>query len=113
RQRARRRSEGEPRPDRPPAGEPLDELTLREARAVLDEELARLPERDRGPLVLCYLEGLTRDEAAARLGCPLGTLKSRLERGRAVLAGRLARRGLGVPGVLAAVLLAGDSASAV
>jgi RNA polymerase sigma factor (sigma-70 family) len=62
---------------------------------VLDEELARLPERERAPLILCYLEGLTRDEAAAKLGCPLGTLKSRLERGRAILEQRLAGAGWG------------------
>jgi RNA polymerase sigma factor (sigma-70 family) len=94
-----------------PAG-PLDELTVREARAVLDEELDRLPERERGPLVLCYLEGLTRDEAAARLGCPLGTLKGRLERARAVLERRLARRGLGLPAVLSALVLTRGSTSA-
>jgi RNA polymerase sigma factor (sigma-70 family) len=103
----------EVRPSAVTAGDPPDELTLHEAREVLDEELARLPERVRGPLVLCYLEGLTRDEAARRLGCPLGTLKARLERGRAVLGGRLARRGLGLPAALATLLLAQGATEAV
>jgi RNA polymerase sigma factor (sigma-70 family) len=93
-------------------GDPHDELTLREAQAVLDEELARLPERERGPLVLCYLEGLTRDQAAQRLGCALGTLKGRLERGRAALERRLTRRGLGFLTVLPVFVLARESASA-
>jgi RNA polymerase sigma factor (sigma-70 family) len=98
---------GDPNPD------PLDDLTLREAGEVLDEELARLPERVRGPLVLCYLEGLTRDEAAARLGCPRGTLKGRLERGRALLEQRLSRRGLALTAVLPALVLTRAPASAV
>jgi RNA polymerase sigma factor (sigma-70 family) len=124
RQKERKRQERELSPVRPPvamptvrhanssAGEPLDDLTLREVRTVLDEELAHLPERERGPLILCYLEGLTRDEAAARLGCPLGTLKSRLERGRALLEQRLLRRGLGLAAVLSTVGLTQDSTAA-
>ncbi|HJZ90898.1 MAG TPA: sigma-70 family RNA polymerase sigma factor, partial [Gemmataceae bacterium] len=112
RQRGRQRQGREPRVPEVNPGDPHDELTLREARAVLDEELARLPERERGPLVLCYLEGLTRDQAAQRLGCPLGTLKGRLERGRAVLEKRLTRRGLGFLTVLPAFVLARESASA-
>ncbi len=62
--------------------------------AVLDEELARLPESLRAPLVLCYLEGLTHDEAAQRLGWPVGTVRSRMARGRDVLQRRLTRRGV-------------------
>src|SRR5262249_28971764 len=65
-------------------------------RAVLDEELARLPRQYREPLVLCYLQGLTKEEAARRLGCPTGTVSSRLTRGRERLRGRLARRGIAV-----------------
>jgi DNA-directed RNA polymerase specialized sigma24 family protein len=53
-------------------------MTGQELLAVLDEELLALPELLRDPLVLCYLEGATRDEAARRLGCPLATLKKRL-----------------------------------
>jgi RNA polymerase sigma factor (sigma-70 family) len=113
--RARQRGQNRPGPEphsAPPVSDPLEDLTIREARAVLDEELARLPPRERGPLVLCYLEGLTRDEAAHRLGCPLGTLKSRLERGRAILERRLTRRGLGLAAVLPAVALTRDPVSA-
>jgi RNA polymerase sigma-70 factor (ECF subfamily) len=76
-------------PDRPVAAPPLDDL-----QSVIDEELCRLPARYRDAVVLCLLEGLTHDEAAARLGCPSGTVKSRLSRGRALLKDRLARRDL-------------------
>jgi len=86
-------------------GDAPDDLTLREVQSVLDEELARLPQRQRGPIVLCYLEGLTRDEAARQLGCPLGTLKSRLEKAKAVLQKRLALRGIGLPALLSTFLL--------
>ncbi len=65
-----------------------------ELRGVLDEELARLPELLRVPLVLCYLEGLTHEEAARRLRWPVGTVRSRLARGRDKLRSRLIRRGL-------------------
>lgn len=86
-------------PDRP--------LLWQEVRSVLDEELSRLPEALRAPLVLCYLQGLTRDEAAPQLGWTLATLKRRLEKGRERLRGRLARRGLGLAAL--AGLLAADS----
>jgi RNA polymerase sigma factor (sigma-70 family) len=112
RQRGRQRQEREARVPEVGPGDPLDELTLREVRAVLDEELAHLPERERGPLVLCYLEGLTRDQAAQRLGCALGTLKGRLERGRAALERRLTRRGLGFLAVLPVFVVTRESASA-
>ncbi len=64
-----------------------------ELLAVLDEELDKLPSPYREPLVLCCLEGLARDEAAARLGVPIATLKSQLERARKKLADALASRG--------------------
>ncbi len=60
----------------------------------LDEELGRLPESFRTPLVLCYLEGLTQEQAAVQLGWPIGTVQSRLARGREKLKSRLIRRGL-------------------
>ncbi len=68
----------------------------------LYEELDRLPERYRAPLVLCHLEGLTHQEAALRLRCPVRTVETRLLRGRARLRERLFRRGLVPSTVLAA-----------
>ena len=65
-----------------------------ELRPILDEELHRLPERLRRPFILCYLEGKTNEEAARELGCRLGTIYSRLSRGREMLRRRLLRRGV-------------------
>jgi RNA polymerase sigma factor (sigma-70 family) len=62
--------------------------------AVVHEEVDRLPERYRIPIVLCDLEGRSHEEAARHLGCPVGTVKSRLSRGREQLRARLTRRGL-------------------
>ena len=65
---------------------------------IIDEEIARLPERLRGPIVACHLEGLTQEQAAARLNLPLRTIQRRLAQGRERLRARLARRGVAVPG---------------
>jgi RNA polymerase sigma factor (sigma-70 family) len=65
-----------------------------ELRSVIDEEIRRLPERYRVPLVLCHMEGLRHDEVARQLGCPVGTVERRLSRAREQLRARLARRGL-------------------
>src|SRR5262245_47815621 len=64
---------------------------------LLHEELGRLPERFRAPIVLCYLEGRTHEEAARVLRCPVGTIKSRLATARARLRGRLERDQLFLP----------------
>ena len=66
-------------------------------RAAIDEEIARLPGRYRSAVVLCYLEGLTQEQAARRLRCPVGTIQSRLHRARERLRPALSRRGLAPP----------------
>jgi RNA polymerase sigma factor (sigma-70 family) len=91
--------------------EPLADLTWKELCAALDEELTRLPDKYRAPLLLYYMEGHTQDEAAARLGWARGTLKRRLERGRDILRGRLLRRGLTLSAGLFAAALAGTQAA--
>jgi RNA polymerase sigma factor (sigma-70 family) len=81
---------------------------------VLHEELGRLPERYRAAIVLCCLEGLTREQAARRLGWPVGTVQSRLARGRQRLRDRLARRGLApTVGAIGAALSAEAASAAV
>jgi RNA polymerase sigma factor (sigma-70 family) len=106
----RRRHEGRVAARQVP--DPLAQMTLQEAHEVLHRELARLPDKFRAPLVLCYLEGQTRDEAAHRLGWPVSTLKSRLEQARERLRARLASRGLALSGALAASLFGEATASA-
>jgi RNA polymerase sigma factor (sigma-70 family) len=86
-----------------PASDALDDLAFREVRALVAEELAELPEQLRVPLLLHYWEGVTHAQAAARLGCPVNTVKRRLEAGRERLGTRLARRGLTGTGVLTAL----------
>jgi RNA polymerase sigma factor (sigma-70 family) len=83
-----------------------------ELQTVLDEEVQRLPENNRQPLLLCYFEGLTQEEAAQQLGWPRGTLKRRLERGRELLKGRLTRRGLSLAATLVASWPAGEALAA-
>jgi hypothetical protein len=95
------RQKHEARTPGPKAAEPHD-VSWREVRQVLHEEVSRLPERYRAPLVLCYLEGATQDAAAVQLKLAKSTLRERLERGRALLRTRLMRRGLGPAAVLVA-----------
>lgn len=109
-QRARARAERQASRERsiegPVAAAPTDAEAWQQLQPVLDEELSRLPEKFRAPLLLCYLEGKTRDEAAQELGWSAGTVKGRLERGRELLRGRLARRGLVMPAALLPALVA-------
>jgi RNA polymerase sigma factor (sigma-70 family) len=92
----------------PPTGgyDPLAEITGRELLRAIDDELARLPDRLRLPVLLCYIQGLSREDAARRLGCSDGVVKGRLERGRRRLAARLAARGLAPSALLLAPLAA-------
>lgn len=81
------------------------EWEVAELRAAIDEELGRLPESLRDPLVLCDLGGKTRPEAARELACPEGTVAARLHKARKLLGARLTRRGIVLPvSGLAAVL---------
>ena len=99
------RAETERSPDDPAAA-----AAVRELSAILDEEIGRLPERFRSPIVLCHVEGRTQEEAARRLGCSPRTLQRRLERGRALLRARLSRRGVALSAVLIAPALWGAPA---
>lgn len=94
------------RPPRRTCAEPSFEAAARELQEVLDDELQRLPDKYRLPLVLCYLEGRTHEEAARELGWPVGTVKGRLARARDLLRGRLTRRGLTLSAEALATFLA-------
>jgi RNA polymerase sigma factor (sigma-70 family) len=97
-----------------PEGEAGPDAARVELRPVLDEELGRLPEKYRAPIALCYLEGLTHDEAAARLGWPVGTVRGRMARARDLLRDRLTRRGLApTAGAIVAAFVAGRARAAV
>src|SRR5262245_8873581 len=97
--------------DRPASTDPLANLTVREFLFILDDELARLPDRFRLPLVLCLIEGLSQNEAAARLGCSPGSIKGRLERGREKLRQRLSARGITLAAALSAAAIGSASAA--
>jgi RNA polymerase sigma factor (sigma-70 family) len=89
-----------------PRPNPLVEVSAHDLLAVLEQEMERLPEAYRLPVVLCCLEGLSQEEAAQRLGCTPGSIKGRLERGRKRLHQRLAKRGLSLSVVLGVAELA-------
>jgi RNA polymerase sigma factor (sigma-70 family) len=95
-----------------PAASPVGEWTDPDLGEVLDQELNQLPSKYRSPLVLCYLEGRTHDEAARELNWPVGTVKGRLARARDLLRTRLARRGM-APTASVLILLGASDATAV
>jgi RNA polymerase sigma factor (sigma-70 family) len=102
---ARRRNIERNVPEMPSRGQPLD-IDLRDLQAILDEEVARLPDKYRDAFVSCCLEGKSRTEAAQALGWKEGTLASRLAHARLVLQERLSRRGVTLSAALGATALA-------
>jgi RNA polymerase sigma factor (sigma-70 family) len=92
-------------PPEGPADADDESLAWRDLRPLLDEAIDSLPEKYRAPVVLCYLQGKTNQEAARELGCPKGTLAIRLKRARERLRRRLGRRKLLLPAALLGVLL--------
>src|SRR5262249_58334743 len=99
---SRRRQIADPTSITAPTRDPLAEVSARELLDILENELARLPEALRLPLVLCAIEGQTVEEAGRRLGATLSAIKGRLERGRSRLHSRLSKRGFTLPATLAA-----------
>jgi RNA polymerase sigma factor (sigma-70 family) len=113
---ARARGDRTLNPSRLRVAPPLDpeaDLSWREIRAALDDELARLPDLLRAPILLCYFDGMTQDEAAAELGWNARMVKDRVARARSVLRDRLTRRGIQLPAALAVPLFSAAVASAV
>lgn len=92
--------------------EPYREPLLREQSEAIHEEVGRLSAKYRAPIVLCYLEGVSQDETARRLRCPIGTVRSRLARARDQLRGRLLRRGIALPAIAITAALSPRGASA-
>src|SRR5262249_38788383 len=89
----------------PGSADPASTAAWREVRRLIDDELHRLPEKYRLPFVLCHLEGHSNADAARELGCPVGTVESRLTRARQRLRSGLARRGFTLSvGLLVALL---------
>jgi RNA polymerase sigma factor (sigma-70 family) len=92
--------------------QPVPEALQPDLHAILDDALHQLPDKYRTALVVCYLEGNTQQEAARKLGCPLGTVRSRLAQGRKLLRDRLARRGLILSTGIITTALAAEPAAA-
>jgi RNA polymerase sigma factor (sigma-70 family) len=107
----RRRKREHQVPDMPEP-EPVQQDPVGDFLQLLDQEISRLPERYRMPIILCDLEGSTHREAAAQLGWPIGTVSGRLSRARALLARRLSRRGLIVSGGSLALLISAGAVKA-
>lgn len=88
------------------------DVSWREVQCILDEELARLPDNYRLPVVLCCLEGKARDEAAQQVGWSTASFRGRLDRGREMLRARLTRRGVTLSVAMLGTILAGNGTAA-
>jgi RNA polymerase sigma factor (sigma-70 family) len=102
----RRRTQGLPAAVYDRAVAPPEGVAWQEMLGILDDELGRLSDCYRAPLVLCYLEGRTQDEAARQLGWSLNTVRRRLAQGRRLLEARLRGRGVTLPAAMAGLLAA-------
>jgi RNA polymerase sigma factor (sigma-70 family) len=109
---AAKRREKERQAARMPSVDPDSDAVWADLRPVLDEEINGLPEKYRVPFVLCYLQGKTNEQAAELLGCPKGTVLSRLAWARERLRARLVRRGLAPSAGALAAALSADCLSA-
>lgn len=109
---AARQKQRESQMSRLPEADPADDAMWNELEPVLDVELGQLSEILRAPVLLCDLEGKTRQEAARQLGWPEATVSSRLIKARSLLARRLARRGFALSAGALAVLVSQNAASA-
>jgi RNA polymerase sigma factor (sigma-70 family) len=111
---ARRRAHERQVLEMPPVPAAGDDQPWDDLRPLLDEELNQLPEKYRAPLVLCFLEGKSHQEAARELGWPSGSMSRRMSRARELLRQRLARRGLALStGLLFALITSKAKAAAV
>jgi RNA polymerase sigma factor (sigma-70 family) len=106
------RTPPEPLGSDPPDAAADDEVVWRDLRPVLDDAVMALPRKYREAFVLCCVEGKTNEEASQQLGCPKGTVDSRLNRARAQLRARLTRRGVFLSSAAAAALTGKALASA-
>jgi RNA polymerase sigma factor (sigma-70 family) len=109
---AARRTRHERQACPPPAADPAWQAAWREVQAILDEEIQRLPETYREPLVRCCLEHRSCAEVATQMGLQEPTVRSRVSRARKLLERRLARRGVSLTVLSAAVAVAGSRAAA-
>jgi RNA polymerase sigma factor (sigma-70 family) len=109
---AARRRAHESRVKTMPRGTPCEDLSWREAEALLQEEVGRLPRKYRDVFVLCCLGDVRRADAARELGLREGTVSSRLAHARQLLRERLTRRGVSLAGACALLALSRSTAAA-